>query len=618
MSVFTNRRKSDIIEKHQKKMVSRGRKTFVDHKTQSSGLGLPKISPSKKSKEILNNFYPKSLKLNRLKLASQASHTSTRSNYKSGIPPNSKQLKTMRAKKFIEDEEEEVFTINTKHSKLERYTLKDICLQNEWKEVKHTISGSLMWYIGPLRDIDIKILAYKKCYFNRYPKSNLICRKSRFHSIMRKYTRFFPDQFNFIPNTFILPDEFRQFCRTFNSNRERVYLAKPSMSKGGEGIFFVKSKRDVAKDPSKPTSLVVQEYIQNPLLLGKKFDLRIYLLVKGVKNLEAFVAMEGMARFCTEDYTDPLDALSNEEESKTNSLFSHLTNFTLNKENEKFKTSKDFKTKDEGSKRLLSTVLKSLKKEGADVESIKNQIRDIATKIVIAFQPFLVNTYHTEVGIEGESNQNCFHIFGFDILIDDNSKCWLMEVNSQPSMSYVQEQVVTDENGMPRTQKIPSEIDKYLKNVILKEALDLVIDKDLCNMKSFKTAANRGSKEGPVYVFEKVFPPSDTKKYSKFMIYNEIRVLFELLAGYKKPDNLTISQFQKLCNYPGMKKDTFKKPDYTMLYQSCKKRLSKNEMTLDGFTTALEHLACHIYPEVDSSYERLKTLVAHVISYASR
>lgn len=44
----------------------------------------------------------------------------------------------------------------------------------------------------------------------------------------------------------------------------------------------------------------MQRYIENPLLIqSKKFDLRLYVVIKGVERIEAYLCEEGIARFCT-------------------------------------------------------------------------------------------------------------------------------------------------------------------------------------------------------------------------------------------------------------------------------------------------------------------------------
>ena len=57
-----------------------------------------------------------------------------------------------------------------------------------------------------------------------------------------------------------------------------------------------------------------------------KFDLRIYVVVTGINegNIHAFIADEGLARFCTQKYQKPTPA-------NFKKVFMHLTNYSLNK-----------------------------------------------------------------------------------------------------------------------------------------------------------------------------------------------------------------------------------------------------------------------------------------------
>ena len=49
---------------------------------------------------------------------------------------------------------------------------------------------------------------------------------------------------------------------------------------------------------------VVSKYIENPFLIGgKKFDLRLYVLVKSWRPLTAYKYDQGFARFCSERYS---------------------------------------------------------------------------------------------------------------------------------------------------------------------------------------------------------------------------------------------------------------------------------------------------------------------------
>jgi len=146
-----------------------------------------------------------------------------------------------------------------------------------------------------------------------------------------------------------------------------MFIAKPNAGKGGEGIVLISKFKDIPKDNSKGElkEMLVQRYVKTPLLLDeKKFDLRLYVLIVGFDPIRAYLADEGLARLCTEDYKMPYAG-------NMKNMFIHLTNFSLNKESDNYKApTEDFMTDDKGSKRLLTTAWKTLEEQGHDVDEI--------------------------------------------------------------------------------------------------------------------------------------------------------------------------------------------------------------------------------------------------------
>ena len=81
-------------------------------------------------------------------------------------------------------------------------------------------------------------------------------------------------------------------------------------------------------------ALVVQEYLEKPLLMeGKKFDLRLYVLVKSLHPLKIFIYSEGLTRLATHDYEKA-------EFENFNNFYMHLTNYAINKNNPLFEENK--------------------------------------------------------------------------------------------------------------------------------------------------------------------------------------------------------------------------------------------------------------------------------------
>lgn len=69
---------------------------------------------------------------------------------------------------------------------------------------------------------------------------------------------------------------------------------------------------------------------------------------------------------------------------------------------------------------------------GHDDNLLWAKIEDIINKTIISIEHIINNAVEMFVPYK---NQNCFELFGFDILIDNNMFPWLLEVNLTPALS---------------------------------------------------------------------------------------------------------------------------------------------------------------------------------------
>ena len=66
--------------------------------------------------------------------------------------------------------------------------------------------------------------------------------------------------------------------------------------------------------------------------------MRLYVVIYGIDPINAYLCDEGLARFCTHNYSKP-----NSQNYKN--VFMHLTNYSINKKSAKFKLpDEQFKT----------------------------------------------------------------------------------------------------------------------------------------------------------------------------------------------------------------------------------------------------------------------------------
>ena len=103
--------------------------------------------------------------------------------------------------------------------------------------------------------------------------------------------------------------------------------------------------------------------------------------------------------------------------------FIHLTNYSINKYSDKFVANTNPEHDDVGHKWSLPALWKRLRKEGIDVDSVQAQIDDLIIKTMISIEPTVTAASNMFVPYD-----NCYELFGFDVMIDDQLQPWLLEV----------------------------------------------------------------------------------------------------------------------------------------------------------------------------------------------
>ncbi|XP_063706533.1 polyglutamylase complex subunit TTLL1-like [Culicoides brevitarsis] len=278
---------------------------------------------------------------------------------------------------------------------------------------------------------------------------------------------------DFIPVTFVLPADYNMFVEEYRKNPQSTWIMKPCGKSQGAGIFLINKLSKLkkwsreAKTSFHPQigkeSYVISRYIDNPLLIGgKKFDLRLYVLVTSFRPLKAYLFKLGFSRFCTVKYDTSVTELDN--------MYVHLTNVSVQKHGGEYNNM-------HGGKWSVQNLRLYL--EGTRGKEVTDKLFNSITWLIVhslrAVQPVMA------------SDRHCFECYGYDIIVDNTLKPWLVEVNASPSLTSTTVNdrilkyklidnilsIVLPPDGIPdvRWNKIPNP--EALGN------FDLLIDEDL-------------------------------------------------------------------------------------------------------------------------------------------
>ncbi|XP_039921868.1 tubulin polyglutamylase TTLL5 isoform X4 [Hirundo rustica] len=278
---------------------------------------------------------------------------------------------------------------------------------------------NLMWTGSHLKPCLLRTLTDVQ-KVNHFPRSYELTRKDRLYkNVCRMQLAHGFKTFHILPQTFILPTEYQDFCNTYSKDRG-PWIVKPVASSRGRGVYLINNPNQIVVEDN----ILVSRYISNPLLIDDfKFDVRLYVLVTSYDPLVIYLYEEGLARFATVRYDQASRNIKNQ--------FMHLTNYSVNKKSGDYVSCDDPEVEDYGNKWSMSAMLRYLKQEGRDTAALMASVEDLIIKTLLSAELSIASACKSFLSHRG----SCFELYGFDVLIDDTLKPWLLEVNLSPSLA---------------------------------------------------------------------------------------------------------------------------------------------------------------------------------------
>ncbi|CEM06450.1 unnamed protein product [Vitrella brassicaformis CCMP3155] len=192
-----------------------------------------------------------------------------------------------------------------------------------------------------------------------------------------------------------------------------TWVAKPAGKSRGRGVQ-IHTNLDSLLDQVKTRECqwIVQKYIETPqLILGRKFDIRQWVLVTDWNPLTIWFYLDAYLRFGADEYS-----LKN-----TDNRYAHLTN------NSVVKYADSFGEVIDGCMWTSEQYSAFLKEQyGEDVwdSHFQARLKRIVYWSLTCAQDMV------------ENRKNSSELYGYDFMVDENLNVWLIEINSSPAMDY--------------------------------------------------------------------------------------------------------------------------------------------------------------------------------------
>ena len=193
-----------------------------------------------------------------------------------------------------------------------------------------------------------------------------------------------------------------------------MWMVKPANENQGKGIKIFNDMDQIIKFLSSSVHYsywVIQKYLERPLLYrGRKFDIRVWAVA--LSNQDFFFCNIGYIRTSSFEY----------KAENLHDEYIHLTNNCL-----QMKDSRNYGKHEQGNTVSIQDFQKFLEEEyghyGLEFHrDFMMRMKDLALDCFLS----------AKNSMNPCKRRNSFEFFGFDFMIDEDFRIWLIEVNTNP------------------------------------------------------------------------------------------------------------------------------------------------------------------------------------------
>ena len=246
---------------------------------------------------------------------------------------------------------------------------------------------------------------------------------------------------DFVPRTFSMPDDLEAWHEAREADPDAIWIRKRKWSGNGDGIAMVTDPDAV------PTTddWIVQEYIANPLLLDGhpyRHVIRTYVLVTSLDPLVAYLHRSAMVTFTSRPYTPDRSSLADP--------IVHITSAPIQRGNTEVDDPLRSIDQDEYRHRLEAS--------GIDFGAVWDDIRRLVVDTLEALNPPVLQLSSAIT----DRLDCCFELLGYDLVVDDDSSVWLLEINKGPGI------------GATAADGPSQQAQRRVKNAVVRDTLEVI------------------------------------------------------------------------------------------------------------------------------------------------